>query len=203
MSITSLMIGILLGGCIGVIAMALIVFSGSQGPDRRSRGRTPPTGYPGAATGGISEPLADGHLYRYSPPGYDAAVATVEKRLNLPTPEETYLMTHRRFNDPANISGPKIMSTGKPLSSCSWKMQVAAAIEVETKTIGTKNIVVRHLKIHKCDDPLMWYAGDVGRLVPYRGVWPESGWHSSQYDGYSNVVRFDDADLVTEVIPAQ
>lgn len=50
------------------------------------------------------------------------------------------------------------------------------------------------LRIKKCNDPLMWYAGKVGELVPYCGQWPE-GYASREPAGFLNIVRFTDAEI--------
>lgn len=52
------------------------------------------------------------------------------------------------------------------------------------------------LKIIRCRDPLMWYAGMVGSLVPYCGEWPEA-YKSREPAGYTNRVEFSDAELVS------
>lgn len=51
-------------------------------------------------------------------------------------------------------------------------------------------------RITKCRDPLMWYAGLVGELVPYCGRWPEA-YKSREPAGYINRVEFEDAEIVT------
>ena len=55
---------------------------------------------------------------------------------------------------------------------------------------------MKMLKITQCRDPLMWYAGLVGELVPYYGRWPEA-YKSREPAGYINRVEFDDAEIVT------
>lgn len=55
------------------------------------------------------------------------------------------------------------------------------------------------LRITQCRDPLMWYAGLVGELVPYCGRWPEA-YKSREPAGYLNRVEFNDAELV-ELLP--
>lgn len=52
------------------------------------------------------------------------------------------------------------------------------------------------LRITQCRDPLMWYAGRVGELVPYCGQWPEA-YRSLEPAGYINRVEFADAEIVT------
>lgn len=59
---------------------------------------------------------------------------------------------------------------------------------------------LRELLITGCTDPMMWYADKVGQRVPLLGIWPESGYRSREPAGYSNVVRFADAEIV-EVEP--
>lgn len=52
---------------------------------------------------------------------------------------------------------------------------------------------VSMLLIERCRDPLMWYAGLVGQLVPNCGMYPEGDWKSREPDGYSNIVKAGDA----------
>lgn len=52
------------------------------------------------------------------------------------------------------------------------------------------------LLITGCTDPLMWYAGMIGQVVPFLGIWPESGYKSLEPAGYTNVVRFEDAEMI-------
>ena len=49
------------------------------------------------------------------------------------------------------------------------------------------------LRITGSQDPLMWYADKIGELVPFVGIWPESGYASKEPGGSKNVVRFKDA----------
>lgn len=49
------------------------------------------------------------------------------------------------------------------------------------------------LRIVRCDDPLMWYAGLVGSVVPYCGMWPGEGYRSRETAGHINIVMFGDA----------
>lgn len=53
----------------------------------------------------------------------------------------------------------------------------------------------RKLKIIDCKDPSMWYAGKVGELVEYSGIWPE-GWKSRESSGMINIIKPDDAMMV-------
>ena len=53
------------------------------------------------------------------------------------------------------------------------------------------------LLIKQCKDPQMWYAGKVGKHVPYLGVWPEA-YKSREDAGYVNIVKFEDADIVSD-----
>ena len=55
---------------------------------------------------------------------------------------------------------------------------------------------MKALRITRCSDLLMWYAPLVGKVVPYLGEWPESGYKSLEPAGYINVVRFADAEIV-------
>lgn len=54
---------------------------------------------------------------------------------------------------------------------------------------------MKMLRITQCSDPLMWYAGLVGELVPYVGQWPEAC-KSLEAAGYLNQVRFSDVEIV-------
>lgn len=54
---------------------------------------------------------------------------------------------------------------------------------------------MKMLRITKCTDPAMWYAALVGELVPYCGEWPD-GYKSREPAGYSNIVKFEDAELL-------
>ena len=49
---------------------------------------------------------------------------------------------------------------------------------------------MKHLKIIKCNDPLMWYAGLVGQHVPYLGEWRGEGHKSREPAGFLNIVKF-------------
>ena len=51
------------------------------------------------------------------------------------------------------------------------------------------------LRINRCSDPHLWYAGKVGWLVPFvcSGI---AEWWSREDAGHLNIVRLDDADLV-------
>lgn len=55
---------------------------------------------------------------------------------------------------------------------------------------------MKYLLITGCSDPLMWYANLVGTVVPYCGIWPESGWASREKSGYSNMIKFEDAEMI-------
>lgn len=55
---------------------------------------------------------------------------------------------------------------------------------------------MKMLRILRCPDRMMWYRDLVGQLVPLIGIWPESGYASREPAGYSNVVRFEDAEVV-------
>lgn len=55
----------------------------------------------------------------------------------------------------------------------------------------------RVLLIERCPDPLMWYAGMIGKEVPYLGEWKaESLYKSREPAGYINVVKFNDARII-------
>lgn len=53
----------------------------------------------------------------------------------------------------------------------------------------------KQLRIIRCTDSLMWYAGLVGQTVPYLGRCTD-GYHSREPAGYRNIVRLDDAEIV-------
>ena len=55
------------------------------------------------------------------------------------------------------------------------------------------------LRITQCPDPMMWYAALVGKLVPFHGSWPGEGYKSTDCGGYTNVVRFSDAEVIDGV----
>lgn len=53
------------------------------------------------------------------------------------------------------------------------------------------------LRITGCQDAQLWYWGLVGQCVPYAGrVAGESVWLAREPHGYTNIVRFGDAELV-------
>jgi len=54
----------------------------------------------------------------------------------------------------------------------------------------------KSLKIVKCTDGMMWYAGKVGQLVPYLGEWKDDGYISREPAGFINVVKFEDAEVI-------
>lgn len=49
------------------------------------------------------------------------------------------------------------------------------------------------LLIERCRDPLMWYAGLVGQMVPNLGMYSEGDWRSREPSGYTNIVKAGDA----------
>lgn len=61
---------------------------------------------------------------------------------------------------------------------------------------------MKMLKITRCTDPMLWYAGKVGELVPYHGTWAEA-YRSQEPAGYSNIVHFNDAELVDVEAPSE
>lgn len=84
----------------------------------------------------------------------------------------------------------------------------ACFFDIETREIGATfyrvldlDGVVRSggemkmLRITGCKDSSMWYAGMVGKLVPFVKVWPEA-YASREPAGYINRVEFDDAEIV-------
>lgn len=53
------------------------------------------------------------------------------------------------------------------------------------------------LRITKCNDPLMWYAGMVGQTVPLlRTIEKEGCYISVEPAGFSNIVKFEDAEVI-------
>ncbi len=60
---------------------------------------------------------------------------------------------------------------------------------------------MKMLRITRCADSSMWYAGLVGQLVPLVTVWPEA-YASREPAGYINRVEFCDAQIV-EVEPTK
>jgi hypothetical protein len=52
------------------------------------------------------------------------------------------------------------------------------------------------LRITQCRDPLMWYSGLIGELVPFCGQWREA-YKSLEPSGFLNRVEFADAEIVT------
>jgi hypothetical protein len=53
------------------------------------------------------------------------------------------------------------------------------------------------IKIKKCQDPLMWYSGLVGKNVPFvRHLLSENNFLSREPSGYTNIVKLSDAELV-------
>lgn len=56
---------------------------------------------------------------------------------------------------------------------------------------------VLKLRITKCNDPLMWYAEMVGQTVPLlRTIEKEGCYISVEPAGFSNIVKFGDAEVV-------
>lgn len=60
-----------------------------------------------------------------------------------------------------------------------------------------KGTTVKKLRITKCSDSRMWYANLVGATVPLLREIPE-GYLSREPDGYTNIVRREDAEVVDE-----
>ena len=54
---------------------------------------------------------------------------------------------------------------------------------------------MKMLRIVACKDPQMWYANQIGDLVPYCGRWREA-YKSLEPAGYLNRVEFEDAEVV-------
>ena len=51
------------------------------------------------------------------------------------------------------------------------------------------------LLIRQCPDPLMWYAGKIGKLVPLIRI-DTDFYISREPNGYSNIVKKEDAEIV-------
>lgn len=51
------------------------------------------------------------------------------------------------------------------------------------------------LRITKCTDPLMWYAGMVGEKVPLLKIHDDC-YLSREPAGYTNIVKFEDAEIL-------
>lgn len=58
---------------------------------------------------------------------------------------------------------------------------------------------MKMLKIKSCSDPMMWYSDKVGGTFSLIGEMKGEGYATREPDGYINVVRYDDAEIV-EVI---
>lgn len=52
------------------------------------------------------------------------------------------------------------------------------------------------LRLISCRDPSMWYAPLVGEIVPLVRNLPGEGYLSREPAGYTNIVRFEDAEEV-------
>ena len=59
----------------------------------------------------------------------------------------------------------------------------------------TKQVRVRMLKIVRCHDPALWYAGQVGGYVPCLGL-AHGQWRSKESDGYTNFIDEENARVV-------
>jgi len=56
------------------------------------------------------------------------------------------------------------------------------------------------LRITQCPDPMMWYRGHVGSLVPF--LYEEDGsYWSAQKAGYKNIVWKEDAEIISVESP--
>lgn len=51
------------------------------------------------------------------------------------------------------------------------------------------------LRINRCSDPHLWYAGKLGQVVQFVRA-GTAEWWSREDAGHLNIVRLDDADLV-------
>ena len=63
------------------------------------------------------------------------------------------------------------------------------------KTIDRANCPGTGLRILCCSDKQMWYAGKIGQIVPFYGMWPEA-YISRDSSGFLNRVEFSDAEIV-------
>ena len=62
---------------------------------------------------------------------------------------------------------------------------------------GIGSDIVTAIKINSCSDSLLWYSGLVGKYVPFvRQLLSENCFISREQDGYTNIVRLTDAELV-------
>jgi hypothetical protein len=76
------------------------------------------------------------------------------------------------------------------------------ATEHPALPVGHADVAYKHyrLLIVRCHDPLMWYAGMVGKEVLYLGTWKDDGLHKSREPaGFVNVVRPTDAIIIKRV----
>ena len=65
-----------------------------------------------------------------------------------------------------------------------------------------EKIGIRKLLITQCNDPLMWYAGMVGQVVPLMRILTEENCFLSQEPaGYSNIVKLGDAEIIKPNLP--
>lgn len=55
----------------------------------------------------------------------------------------------------------------------------------------------RALRIIRCSDPMMWYSGLVGKLVPLLRIDADT-YLSVEPDGYTNIVWRQDAEVVLD-----
>lgn len=63
------------------------------------------------------------------------------------------------------------------------------------KVIDRANCASTGLRILRCDDPHLWYAGKIGQVVPFYGMWPEA-YISRDSGGFLNRVEFSDAEII-------
>lgn len=57
--------------------------------------------------------------------------------------------------------------------------------------------MIKAIKINSCSDPMFWYRKYVGTLVPFvRDLSLEGFYLCREPDGYSNIVRITDAEIV-------
>jgi hypothetical protein len=85
-------------------------------------------------------------------------------------------------------------SESAPHSATGSRLEHATVADDKLNARATAG-VKKSLRITACSDSSLWYRDLVGQSVPYCGRWPE-GYASREPAGFSNVVRFEDAELV-------
>lgn len=54
-----------------------------------------------------------------------------------------------------------------------------------------------NIKITQCPDPGMWYASRVGEVIEVRAA-DQDGYWTRDNEGYRNIIKFSDAEVVEE-----